>query len=57
MAREVNAVVSAFCGAIKKATGYRLTWHRLDLANVPSMQEQVRLVKEWGRVGVKAELE
>ena len=38
------------------ATGYKLTWHRLDLANVPSMQEQVRLIMEWGRVGVGAEL-
>lgn len=56
MAREVNAVVSAFGGAIEKATGYRLTWHRLDLANVPSMQEQVRLIKAWGRVGVRAEM-
>ena len=52
MARGGNAVVSAFGGAIEKATGYRLTWHRLDMANVPSMQEQVRHVKGWNRVGV-----
>ena len=56
VAREVYAVVSAFGGAIEKATGYRLTWHRLDLMNVESMREQVRLVKDWGRVGVWAEL-
>ena len=31
MARGGNAVVSAFGGAIEKATGYRLTWHRLDM--------------------------
>ncbi len=56
MAREVNAVVSAFGGAIEKATGYRLTWHRLDLDNVESREEQVRLTKDWGRAGVRAEL-
>ena len=56
IAREVNAVVSAFGGAIEKATGYRLTWHRLDLMNVESTQDQVRLVKDWGRVGVWAEI-
>ena len=56
IAQEVNAVVSAFGGAIEKATGFKLTWHRLDLMNVESREEQVRLIKEWGRVGVKAEL-
>lgn len=45
-----------FDGAIEKATGYRLTWHRLDLMNVPSMRGQVRLIKEWNRVGVWAKL-
>lgn len=54
--QEVNAVVSAFGGAIEKATGYKLTWHRLDLANVESREEQVRLIKDWGRVGVRAEI-
>ena len=46
MVREVNAVVSAFGGAIEKVTGFKLTWHRLDLANVPSMQEQIRLIRD-----------
>ena len=56
MVREVNAVVSAFGGAIEKVTGFKLTWHRLDLANVESREVQVKLIKDWGRVGVKAEL-
>lgn len=56
IAQEVKAVVSAFGGAIEKATRFKLTWHRLDLANVGSRAEQVRLIKDWGRVGVRAEL-
>ena len=55
MAREVNTAVSAFGGAIEKAADFQLTWHRLDLANVPSMQEQVRHVKGWNRVGARPE--
>ena len=56
IAQEVNAVVSVFGGAIEKATGYKLIWHRLDLMSVESMQEQVRLIRDWGRVGVWAEI-
>ena len=56
IAQDVNAVVSAFGGAIEKSTGYKLIWHRLDLMNVEAMQEQVMLVKDWGRVGVRTEL-
>ena len=32
-----------------------MTWHGLDLANVGSRAEQVRLIKDWGGVGVRAE--
>ena len=56
IAREVAMVVGTFGNSIKEMTGYQIRWHRLDLMNVESMQEQVRLIKEWGRVGVKAEL-
>ena len=56
IAKEVAMVVSTFGHSIKEKTGFRMTWHRLDLANVPSMQEQVRLVKDWGRVGVWVEI-
>lgn len=56
IAQDVNAVVSAFGGAIEKSTGYKLIWHRLDLMNVEAMQEQVMLVKDWGRVGVRTEI-
>jgi hypothetical protein len=33
---------------------YKVTWHRLDLANVVSMAERVRLIKDWGRLGARA---
>ena len=56
IAREVAMVVSTFGDAIREKTGYQMRWHRLDLMNVESREEQVRLVKEWGRVGVWAEL-
>lgn len=57
IAREIAMVVSTFGDSIKEKTGFQMQWHRLDLANVGSMQEQVRLIKDWGRVGVMAELE
>ena len=56
IAMEVAMVVSTFGDSIREETGFQMRWHRLDLMNVESMQEQVRLVKDWGRVGVKAEL-
>lgn len=56
IAQEVSTVVSVFGEAIEQATRFKLKWHRLDLMNVGSMQEQVRLIKDWGRVGVKVEL-
>lgn len=56
IAREIAMVVSTFGDSIKERTGFQMRWHRLDLMNVESMQEQVRLIKEWNRVGVCAEL-
>lgn len=53
IAMEVAMVVSTFGDSIKEETGFQMNWHRLDLMNVESMQEQVRLVKDWGRVGVR----
>ena len=57
IAREIAMVVSTFGDSIREKTGYQMRWHRLDLMNVESMQEQVRRVKDWGRVGVISELE
>ena len=56
IAKEVAMVVSAFGDSIRDRTGFQMTWNRLDLMNVEAMQEQVRLVKDWGRVGVITEL-
>ena len=52
IAGELTAIISTFGGAIEAASGIKLTWHKLDLKNVPAREEQVRLIKEWGRVGV-----
>jgi hypothetical protein len=49
-------VVSAFGDSIKEKTGFQMRWHRMDLMNIESMQEQVRLIRDRGRVGIKAEL-
>lgn len=56
IAREVAMVVSTLGDSIREETGFQMRWHRLDLMNVESMQEQVRLIKDWNRVGVWAEL-
>ncbi len=52
---EVAMVVSEFGDSIREETGYQMRWHRLDLMNVESMQEQVRLIKDWNRVGVRTD--
>jgi len=52
---EVNALISVFGGAIEAASGVKLEWHRLNLGNVKSRKQQVKLIKDWDRVGVWAE--
>jgi hypothetical protein len=49
---EVSAIVTEFGKAIKVITGYQLKWHRLNLSNIIDFVEQVRVIREWGRVGV-----
>lgn len=55
IAMEVAMVVSEFGDSIREETGFQMRWHRLDLMNVESMQEQVRLIKDWNRVGVRTD--
>ena len=42
----------AFTKYAPVGSGRKLKWDDLDLSDVTSMQEQVRLIQEWGRVGV-----
>lgn len=53
--KEVNSLIPMFGGAIEAASGVKLEWHRLNLNNVESRKQQVKLIKDWGRVGVWAE--
>lgn len=50
--QEVEAIRDAFSKGIQVGSGRKLKWDDLDLSDVTSMQEQVRLIQEWGRVGV-----
>lgn len=56
IAREVNAVVMAFGDSIREKDGLPDEMHRLDLVNIESREDQVRLIKDWGRVEVWAEI-
>ena len=38
------------------AAGFQMTWYRLDLMNVLSREVQVKLIKDWGRLGVRTEI-
>lgn len=46
---ELSLVTGGFTNIIEEASGHRLTWHRLGLADVPDGAEQVRRMREWGR--------
>jgi hypothetical protein len=50
--QELATVTGGFTNIIEEASGHRLVWHRLDLADVPDGTEQVRRIREWGRVDV-----
>lgn len=47
---EMSLVRDGFTRIIEKTSGHRLVWHRLDLADVHGRDEQIRRVREWGRV-------
>jgi len=49
---EVSAIVTVFGKAIEEHIGYKLKWHRLNLSNIADAKEQIRVIREWGRVGV-----
>ena len=42
---------------IEAQTGYRMQWHILDLSGVEDNTKQVKLIRAWGRVGVKLGLD
>jgi hypothetical protein len=54
---ELGAIRKGFGGDIEAQTGQRLEWHILDLSGVEDSTEQVRLIRSWGRVGVKLGLD
>lgn len=55
IAMEVAMVVSTFGDSIREKTGFQMRWHRLDLMNVESRDKQVKIIKEWNRVGVRTD--
>jgi hypothetical protein len=50
---EAADIERAFAKGIEDKTGYRITWHRLDLSGVLRHSDQVAAIKAWGRVGVR----
>lgn len=50
--REVEAIRAAFTLTVEAGSAKRLTWHTLDLSGVTDGAEQVRRIRDWGRVGV-----
>jgi hypothetical protein len=52
---EVEAIERTFSKGIEDATGYRIRWYRLDLAQTKDRATQVAAIAHWGRVGVKAD--
>ena len=54
--QEVADIERVFSKGIEDATGFRIQWHRLDLADIAGRDAQVAAITAWGKVGVKAEL-
>ena len=52
MGAEIAATLRLFSAGIEKESGYRIKWNTLDLSAIQDMHEQVRRIREWGRVGV-----
>lgn len=55
VADEVDNVRIGFAMGVKRATGYKLRWHELDLSEVGDPAEQLRRIKQWGRVAAWTE--
>lgn len=51
--KELADIVSVFGKGVEDACSFKLKWHRLNLRDVQSKYEQIRLIEEWGRVGVR----
>jgi len=52
---ESTAIREVFSHAVEAKSGVKLRWHELNLRLVESSEEQVRLIKAWGRVNVWTE--
>lgn len=50
---EVADIERVFAKGIEDKTGYRITWHRLDLSGIFKHSAQVAAISAWGRVGVR----
>ena len=51
---EIAAIKELFSTRISNATGMVITWNTLSLYDVSTIDEQCRMIKAWGRVGVSA---
>jgi hypothetical protein len=51
---EIAAIKELFSTRISNATGMVISWNTLSLYDVPTIDEQCRMIKAWGRVGVSA---
>jgi hypothetical protein len=49
---EMRMIKKGFAVGIEAATSFPVNWNSLDLSAVSDPAEQVRLIREWGRVGV-----
>ena len=50
MGAEIATTLRLFGAGIERETGYRIKWNTLDLSAIQDMHEQVRRIREWGRV-------
>ena len=48
--QEFAVVMDGFTTIIERTSGHRLIWHRLDVSDATSRDEQIRRVRECGRV-------
>lgn len=51
---EIAAIKELFSTRISNATGLIITWNTLSLYDVSTINEQCRMIRDWGRVGVSA---
>ena len=54
---ELTNVHKGFGDSIEEQTGFRITWHILNLSAVEDGDEQIKQIQDWGRVGVKVGLD